>query len=529
MEQHENRQANLPVVPNREEKDTVRSYYLIRILRDYCKSGDAFISEEKLYNLCRQKYSRLTYGRFRGDLAEQIRLKGISREGSRLYLSRILRYENAVAHMLERILEDNELPAPNVPDNLKVNGLTLTAEQCTAVRVAVSHRLSVILGGAGCGKTTLIEAIVNSCPGVDPDGGSFVLCAPTGKAACVLAARTGLPARTVHSALKKIPEDDFLALGAVEWGGVKLVIIDEASMMSLELLAGVLHAARSNCQIVLVGDPNQLLSVGAGNVLPDLIALGLPQVVLETCHRQENGNSALAYNVRNFSLCRRFSDLRFDDSFVFVPVRSEEEIQARICTEAAALYQGGTEVQVLAPVNNGTLSVEDLNLDLQDRVNPATTDNRIPDSDFRNDDRVIVTKNDWDQHVCNGDVGRFVYTGSGDVFSFRVICSGGRSAGWDDKRCLNLIRLAYAMTAHKSQGSEFGTVVLGMTNAYRTMLYRNLFYTAISRARRKVILIGDPGALDAALQKEAPARKSMLVAKVRMQQHQAHTPKTPAA
>lgn len=175
------------------------------------------------------------------------------------------REESAASH-LAAILLSNEVDPPTIPDELKVGELTLVPEQRQAVRFALSHRLSIILGGAGSGKTTLIRAIAAQYG----NESRRVLCAPTGKAARNLTERTGCVARTIHSALGMHPNDDFLS--PVIWENVGLVIVDEASMVSLEMLAGILCTVREDCRIVLLGDCNQLLSVGSGNVLLYIIS-----------------------------------------------------------------------------------------------------------------------------------------------------------------------------------------------------------------------------------------------------------------
>ena len=501
------------------KKKTVRGIYLVHALEGASLSGHTYVTEDELFGMCRHSYCRISRNTFRNDLAEQIRLGNIQWEGRRLYLTRLLRYENAVAFKLSRLLTANSLSAPVLPETIEVGSITLNPEQREAVQMALGHRLSIILGGAGCGKTTLIEALVQNCPQVDPlASDTFVLCAPTGKAACNLSAKTGLPARTVHSSLRKVPDSDFLELGAVEWGSVRLVVIDEASMLSLEHLAGVLRAANTNCRIVLVGDPNQLLPVGPGNILPDLLELGFPKALLRICHRQANAETALAYNVREFRSCRSIEDLHYDDSFVFLPVSSEEEIQARICTEAAGFYKAGSNAQVLALYNAGTLSVSALNPDLRDKLIPE----KKPESrtGYRERDRVMILKNDWVRHVCNGDIGTFHSISGGEEPAFRVVCDGGlRQASWCGKDYLNLLCLAYAITVHKSQGSEYDVVIMPVTSGFSFLMNRNMIYTAISRARQRVILVGNPKALDLALKRDTPERHSMLLRKVHMYQH----------
>ena len=294
------------------KKPVPRGNYIPAALARHCLNGDAYVLLSDSYRICCGEKPEISYPVFQNDLAEQLRLGTVAREGARLYLKRTLRYEESAAGYLAGILSANELEPPTIPGELNAGGMTLCEEQREAVRFALSHRLSAILGGAGSGKTTLIQAITTQCG----NEAYQVICAPTGKAARNLTERTGCVARTVHSALGMHPDDDFLS--PVIWENVGLVIVDEASMMTLEMLAGILCKVRWNCCVVLLGDPNQLLSVGSGNVLPDLLRLEVPYIRLQSNYRQEGGAKGLLRNVVKFSELSGVNDLTFDDSFMLV-------------------------------------------------------------------------------------------------------------------------------------------------------------------------------------------------------------------
>ena len=492
----------------------IRSRYVLQALEDICLNGDAYVTEDILYKRCQEKQKGLSYETFKLDLAEQIRLGYIYPEGSRLYAKRTWRYEEDAAKQLSAILQRPTLPTKAVPENLSVNGIALCPEQRAAVELALSSRLSLILGGAGCGKSTLIRAIVNM---VGP-GSSMVLCAPTGKAARNLTKRTGLPARTVHSALGMHPDEDFLS--PVVWNTTQLVVVDEASMMTLEMLAGILHRISNACRVVLLGDPNQLLSVGSGNVLPDLLALGIPCVRLEQNHRQDDGAEALLHNVVDFSQLHRKPDLAFDASFC-IHEMGAAEIKEAVTEEAVRRFAHGESVQVLSPYNRkGELSAYALNKAIRDRVNPMEHGKLVlkrgKDS-FRDNDRVIILQNDRERNCSNGDVGILhVLRADEKQVAYCVELPDGRCPAWDDASGLAQLSLAYCLTVHKSQGSEYDTILFPMDKGMDGMLSRNLLYTAISRAKQRVIIFGDPQALDVATQKNLPQRKSLLVPKTRM-------------
>ena len=365
-----------------------RSRYILSALEDHCLNGDAYVTEDILYKRCRDRRRSLSYEVFKADLAEQIRLGFIHPEGSRLYAVRTWRYENSAAQSLSAILRNPTLSPAILPEKLAVNRLALCQEQRAAVGLALSNRLSMILGGAGCGKSTLIRAIVNAVGPKRP----MVLCAPTGKAARNLTMRTGLIARTVHSALGMHPNEDFLE--PVTWDHTELVIVDEASMMTLEMLAGILHRVPSFCRVVLLGDPNQLLSVGTGNVLPDLLALGIPCARLELNHRQDEDAGALLHNVVNFSQLHRKRNLAFDQSFALHEM-DEQTTQKALAEEAVRRYLAGESVQVLSPYNRaGELSARTLNKLIRNRVNPLTPEKLVLTNayheSFRDGDRVMI-------------------------------------------------------------------------------------------------------------------------------------------
>ena len=342
----------------------IHSRYVLRAMEDHCLNGDAYVAEDVLYHRCKERQRGLSYATFKADLAEQIRLGYIHPEGSHLYINRTWRYEEDASKQLVTILRQPTLPAMAVPENLSVNGIALCQEQRAAVELALTNKLSLILGGAGCGKSTLIRAIVNMVGA----GHSMVLCAPTGKAARNLEKRTGLSARTVHSALGMHPDEDFLA--PVTWNTTQLVVVDEASMMTLEMLAGILHRVPKICRVVLLGDPNQLLSVGSGNVLPDLLALGVPCARLELNHRQDDEAEALLHNVVDFKKLHSKPDLAFDQSFCLHEMGTAE-IKEAVTEEAVRRFAQGESVQVLSPYNNkGNLSAYALNMAIRDRVNP---------------------------------------------------------------------------------------------------------------------------------------------------------------
>lgn len=494
-----------------------RSRYVSNTLQDYSLNGDAYVSEDRLFQLCRQGRKSLSLSEFQADLAEQLQLKKLARDGSRIYVYRTLRYENFAAGRLGHLLEMSELRQVQLPP---VEQLTpLCQEQKEAVELALSNRISLIMGGAGSGKTTLIKAII-----AHSGTTRIVLCAPTGKAARNLQTKVGFQSRTVHSALGMKPDDDFLE--PVEWDSVDLIIVDEASMVTLEMLTGILCKLenRPNARIVLLGDPNQLPSVGSGNIQQDLLALGVANYTLQENHRQDEDAKALLYNVTQFKKINRVDEMMFDSSFE-LKEQFGDTLRKNFIEEAARRYLAYEDVQVLSPFNASTdLSVKALNEAIQDKVNPMTKGMRVLKHrgvEFRDGDRVIILKNDREKNCSNGDVGILHILYDEDRFEkYFVQMFDGRIACWHDVHELENLGLAYALTVHKVQGSEWDTILMPMVNAFSGMLNRNLFYTAISRAKKNMVFYGDKNALGIALQRHARKRNSMLVAKTNMKRMQ---------
>ena len=411
-----------------------------------------------------------------------------------------------------------------IPKELRAGDVLLSEQQREAIELALNSRLSVILGGAGCGKTTLIEAIVHCFRERNDAFVPYVVATPTGKAARNLTERTGIEARTVHGALGKSPDANFL--DAVSWNCIGLVVVDEASMVSLEMLAGILNRVRRNCRVVLLGDPNQLLSVGAGNILSDLLTLGVPSICLQQQYRQSTDAAALRQNVVDFPKLNGEHELRWDDSFRLLPA-DDRAIPDLLCEEAARRYRAGESIQVLSPVRVKTgFSVQALNTRLQNEVNPLTAE-KPTWGKFRDGDRVIVTQNNAYYNICNGDVGMLHIRGEkphrvaalavrGTLKTWQIDRGQGEYGIGHDDAPPPQLALAYALTVHKSQGSQYDTVLMPVSMATARMLYRNLLYTAISRAGKEVILVGSREALNTAMQCIPYPRKSKLVARTNL-------------
>ena len=493
------------------------SYALIQVLADADMGGDTFLPIDEAMRRCARKNNRATEHDLTADLEELLHKGWVVEENGNLYNRANWRYENAAAEKLAAILQNhNELPAaPNFEAALAAAEamlpLPLDADQKKAVQICLSHRISIVTGGAGAGKTTMVRALhlTNS---ILTSKSQTLLCAPTGKAARNLSQKAGHPACTVHRALGKVPDSDFLDTSGCIWSQTNLVIVDEASMVTLEMLAGLLGQVGSQCRIVLVGDPNQLPAVGAGNVLHDLLQLGFSHIHLSGNHRQDHEAGALLHNVQEF----RGPDsvtLEFDDSFRLVEAYSADKAKAIVQDLYGPMIMAGEEVQVLSPFRESSAAAAGaLNQAIQKSVNPPAEDKlelSIGKRLIRNGDRVILTENL--KRYCNGDIGTVTIQERSPTFQVDF----GYQTGTFEKSVGSRFELAYAITIHKAQGSEYDTVIVPILRDFGVMLNRHLLYTAISRARKQVVLVGNADALEKALYTNAPSRKTTLVERVR--------------
>ena len=482
--------------------------YMLNAIKKIHLSGDSFTDIQTLFNNC---IGCSNNSSLQEDLMHLCAKDTLIMEGGKVSSAYIASCELTAAKHLADILQDNLIEKPVPLSSVKINGVELCAEQRRAISISLSHRLSLILGGAGTGKSTLIRGIIHTYA---KSSGTYITAAPTGKAAVNLRIKSGTQSMTVHSLLGLGIEatDD-----RVDWSSIGLIIIDEAGMLTIEMLSGILEHRRKDCRIILVGDDNQLQSVGAGNVIPDLAKLGIPVIQLFKNHRQKNSLSALSQNIQNFSWFNSLKDFQFDDSFVLIDT-PEYSMQKFICEEAANRYLKNESFQLLSPVNrSGNLSVSSLNNSLHSLVNPCADKTEIIDNGndlLWNGDRILVTQNNHPLGYCNGDIGRLRIYPEESTLNFAALdFEDGRTCYLPTVDQMNDIRLGYAITVHKSQGGEYDSVILPLCEYNRNMLTRNLLYTAISRAKKQIILVGNPEMLDYAVRNYPKKRNSSLVQK----------------
>jgi exodeoxyribonuclease V alpha subunit len=378
-------------------------------------------------------------------------------------------------------------------------------KQKEAFRMLPLTNFMVITGGPGTGKTTIIKGIIELYKKNFP-GSKISLCAPTGRAAKRMEETTGIPASTIHRLLEYRPEGEGLVCGRNEFNPINadLIIIDECSMIDTLLFSTFLKAVSPNTTLVMVGDVDQLPSVGAGNVLKDIIDSGKVMVVrLNEIFRQEE-TSKIVINANKIN--KGETDLEYGDDFIFIEetdfLMLQETIKKVFRDELYDLNGNINEVQVITPFRKHTSTgVNSLNGVLQEVANPKGTgknDLRYGGTSFRAHDKVMQYKNNYDKMVFNGDTGLVHRVNTADSSLVIKYDDQDEDVVYTAEE-LDEIQLAYATTIHKSQGCEYHTVIIPLTMEHKKMLQRNLIYTGVTRAREKVILVGDKKALNYAI------------------------------
>jgi exodeoxyribonuclease V alpha subunit len=429
-----------------------------------------------------------------------------------IFLPPIRRAEVEVASRLARLArgkaEYPEIDAEKAIAWLKERkSIDLAPSQAEALRRALCSRVLVITGGPGVGKTTLVNSILTLLRAKQV---KCLLCAPTGRAAKRLSESTGLEAKTIHRLLEY--QNSGFSRNASNPLDCDLLVADETSMMDVQLMSKLLQALPARAHLVLVGDVDQLPSVGPGAVLGDIIRSGAVPVVRLTEIFRQASSSRIIVNAHRIN-SGAMPESEKDSDFFFIEREEPESVPATILELVAERIpkkwklDPRRDIQVLCPMNRGSLGTAQMNRTLQERLNPK----RIGDPsvekfgwEFRVRDKVIQTRNNYDKEVFNGDIGEILKI---DDFEREVLITfDGREVVYDFNE-LDEVSLAYAITIHKSQGSEFPVVVMPLAMQQYLLLQRNLVYTGITRGRRLVVLVGQKKALQTAVRNVSAVRR----------------------
>ncbi|RME45676.1 MAG: ATP-dependent RecD-like DNA helicase, partial [Deltaproteobacteria bacterium] len=442
-------------------------------------------------------------------LAGQIVVEPLPDGGAGVYLRYLHEAERRAAQGVIRLLRHPPRPIPCDIDRAieayeKSQRIVLAAAQRKAVALALREKATIVTGGPGTGKTTIIRAFLEIFQAA---AFAVMLAAPTGRAAKRLKEATGIEARTIHRLLEFSPQERRFLRGRDNPLALDLLVLDEVSMVDLPLFAAVVEALPEHARLVLVGDADQLPSVGPGNVLRDLIESGIIPVVRLTEIFRQNRESLITENARLVNegrMPKRPDRSEPLSDFYFIEREDPEEVLRLILDLVGERLPRRfhldpiDDIQVLAPMHRGIIGTDNLNRALQERLNPPapgwkaerTRGTRI----FRTGDKVMQIRNNYEKGVFNGDIGRISRIGSDTV-----------EVAFDEARVtyetteLDDLCHAFCVSIHKSQGSEYPCVLVPLLTQHYMMLARNLLYTAITRGKRLVVLVGAIKALRMAI------------------------------
>ncbi len=433
----------------------------------------------------------------------------IKREGDDCYFPPLYNAEQRIADNIKLRLRYNELPIDNFENNLaqweREHKFSFDPIQRRAIQMALSRKISIITGGPGTGKTTILKGILYLARQMEE---CVSLTAPTGRAAKRMGECCGEKARTIHRLLEVDPISGKFHRDENNKLQCNLLVVDEFSMVDTRLAASLLEATPLNARIVLVGDADQLPSVGAGNVLNDLLRCPkIPSTRLQHIFRQAGGNDIADKAAKiNQGICPSPIE---GTNFHFLPYETADEakdIIARLVTFGIKekLDIDTQEMQLLTPMRKGPLGIYELNTFLQDLLNPGKERIKIASGNWSNGDRVMQIRNNYDKNVFNGDVG-IIYKIAKDSKKITVFYDD-KTVDYESDEVEELI-LAYACTIHKSQGSEYPAVIVVLDSSHSIMLQRNLIYTAITRAKGHVWILSAPGAFYQAVRNNRSTRR----------------------
>nr|CDQ35404.1 Exodeoxyribonuclease V alpha chain [Virgibacillus halodenitrificans] len=471
----------------------------------------------------------------------------------RVYLPSLYYAEDGFASQLNRIISKSIEDETPLAELMKIIGdieeteiLSYGKEQFSAINQAVHSKVLILTGGPGTGKTTVIKGIIKAFSTIhnlsldpqdykDKSEFPFILTAPTGRAAKRLTESTGLPAVTIHRLLGWDGKSGFNKTENEQLSG-RFLIIDEFSMVDIWLANHLFKAIPEDMQVLIVGDEDQLPSVGPGQVLTDLLASDvLPYVKLTDVYRQKEGSKIiqLAHQIKNNALIQ----LENDKDFSYIPCYENQmiEVVTKIISKAVSKGIDVKDIQVLAPMYRSLAGITTINRELQQLINPRDKRKRevkIADTIFRKGDKVIQLVNQPEDNVFNGDIGEVVAIfredENTDNVEQLVVLFDEKEVVYERKDYVNIMH-AYCISIHKSQGSEFPIVIMPVVSAYRRMLRKNLLYTAITRSKQSLIICGEQDAFLKGVQtmdtnKRYTTLKEQLLERVQTQKTQLEEP-----
>ncbi|MDG4655417.1 ATP-dependent RecD-like DNA helicase [Ectobacillus antri] len=509
--------------------DRIRAGCLFTLENVSLQEGHVYITKEQLIRRTIELLNHHEHTVSEADITQCLELlQGEDKliiEQDRAYLSSLYYAEQGLVTSLFRLMGKGELESFSEADFLMTLGsiedklgVQYASRQREGVQTALTHPVMILTGGPGTGKTTVINGIVEmyaAMNGLSLDAKDYneknpfpiLLTAPTGRAAKRMSEATGLPAGTIHRLLGWTPEGSFQRNEHEPVAG-KLLIIDEFSMVDIWLANQLFKSLPSDMQVIIVGDEDQLPSVGPGQVLKDLLAAEIiPTVRLTEIYRQAEGSSViqLAHTIKGGKVPEDIAVQKSDRSFIMCSGGQIVDVVKKVCENAQTKGFTAKDIQVLAPMYRGPAGINMLNQALQEVFNPAREKRReiiFGEVVYRVGDKVLQLVNQPESQVFNGDIGEIVsifYAKENVEQQDMLVVSFDGIEVTYTKSDFNQITHAYCCSIHKSQGSEFPIVILPVVKSYYRMLRRNLLYTAITRSKKFLILCGEPDAFQSGI------------------------------
>lgn len=530
---------------NSDAPQRFRAALVHTLLETSIDKGDTYIEakellEKSLFILEEVRQVELDPSQIAQELTQLISEDKVQNIGTKIFDNTLFYAESGIHKHLTRILDrplEKAISSQDIQTEIKhiqaEFNINYDKAQKNAIQKAIQSKVFLLTGGPGTGKTTVINGIIKAYANLhqidlQKSDLPIILAAPTGRAARRMNELTGLPSATIHRHLGLNGDSEYQALD--DFLDCDLIIIDEFSMVDTWLANQLFSAIASNTQIVIVGDSDQLPSVGPGQVLADLLKINrLPQVSLTKIFRQSEDSTivTLANQIRQGRLPTDFTAKKADRSYFEAQSTHIPQMIQKIVSSALKSGIDAQEIQILAPMYRGQAGITHLNKLMQDLLNPLNNqlEFQFNDLHFRKGDKVLHLINDAQINVFNGDIGYITdlipakYTESKQ--DEMILDFDGTEINYPRNEWLK-ITLAYAMSIHKSQGSEFKVVILPVTRQSGRLLQRNLIYTAITRSKSKLVMLGEIAAFDNAIKNEGTKRKTYLIERFKKDECSGH-------
>lgn len=479
---------------------------IIYIINDLTfQTGDTYLFYEDIYNEVIKYNKNIDSEMLEYNILKLNQNNKVIIKSERYYLKEFYEAEHYIADKLCFFNDIEKRKLPKLEEKIKElennMGIVYDKIQKNAIKKAINNNLTIITGGPGTGKTTIIKAIVNLFKEVfKAKDEEIALLAPTGRAAKKMAETTNLPAYTIHRYLGWDKEANKFTSNEYNPNPEKYIIVDEVSMLDTLVTEALLKGIRRDVKLILVGDYYQLPSVAQGQVLKDLIDCDLIDIIeLDFLYRQNEDSyiPVLAGEIKNKEISESF--MMKKDDYNFIACDNTEVIPMIDCIVEKAIKKGYTDrdIQILAPMYKSINGIDNLNRSLQRIFNPPSPDKNelvLADVVYRTGDKVLQLVNDTEVNLSNGDIGYITGIISNKKSASKkneiIVDYDGNKVTYTPDKFLN-IRHGYAISVHKSQGSEFPMVIMPIVNNFNRMLYNKLIYTAVTRAKKSLIIVGD--------------------------------------